>query len=152
MYLHRYPHTHTEYTRICTYPDSARSRHINRFGGGKKKLSHSCSHVSTIYGPQSHRCGASTRPIKMSAITMCLMTAYKLSPGAPQKPKRATLLYDGSRFYIFRLCVPVVAFTAGTLQGCGLNVQCCSIAVCVQNSSISGKNDPKDQSMFPMSL
>lgn len=37
MYLHRYPHTHTEYTRICTYPDSARSRHINRFGGGKKK-------------------------------------------------------------------------------------------------------------------
>ena len=80
-----YTHTLTDlYTRICTYPDSACSRHINRFGGGKKKknLSHSCSHVSTIYGPQSHRCGASICPIKMSAITMCLMTAYKRSPGA----------------------------------------------------------------------
>ena len=44
-----YTHTLTDlYTRICTYPDSACSRHINRFGGGKKKKKISVTVVLTF--------------------------------------------------------------------------------------------------------
>lgn len=139
-----YIHTLTDmYTRICTYPDSActhQKRKVTVFFFWWPNLSHSCSHAATIYGLQSHTCGAPIRTcqIEFQLSYNVLVTAYKVPPGysaAVLQTKQGYFAgYYGSRI---GSCVvsPHRDSTAGTLQGCGLNVQCCSITVYVQNFS-----------------
>lgn len=140
------------YTRICTYPDSARTRQENGWNPVfmAKSQSQLFSHRYNLRSPKSHVWGFVNYNV--------LMTAYERPRAAAQrccKAKRVALLgYHGSGVGS-DIVSPSYDSTTETVQGCGLNVQCCLTAVYVQNVW-SGWNDaqrPKHiliQLMYPM--
>lgn len=111
-----YTHTLTDlYTRICTYPDSACSRHINRFGGGKKKKKSQSQLFSRFYNLRSSK--SQMRGFNMSnqnvsyynVLNDCIQAFPRCSVAAPQKKNnkktnRATLLMMAVDF-TFSVCL-----------------------------------------------
>lgn len=136
MYLHRYPHIQSIHPynnrhvhmdlhipRQCMYP---LEKQVTVFLA--KSQSQLFSHRYNLQSPKSHVWGCVNYNV--------LMTAYKCPQVTAQrccKAKQATLLgYYGSGVGS-DIVSPSYDRTTETVQGCGLHVQRCSIAVYVQN-------------------